>query len=135
MTADLFAKVAGAGVSAAQVDESDRRARRVLCDIVARLGLDVVVGATGLTKSHIRQALDGEDGRYFDQRLRFQVLRFATEQERTDYLDASMSCFGRKSAPVRPRSDKERLRDLEYRVAARFGESGVELIDDERVKP
>ncbi len=135
MTASLFDNLAGAGISSAQVEDSDRRARRVLSDVIARIGLEVAVGATGLTKAHIVQALNGDQGRYFDQRLRFQVLRFATEQERDDYCNASLACFGRKTAAVKPRSAEQRLKDLEYRIAARFGEAGSEVVDAERVKP
>ena len=135
MSRDLFAKVPGADVSEYVLQETDRKQRQLLSVVAARHGLDVTAKAIGLSASHLRQALDGRDGRNFDSRHRRGILRFATERERGEYFDLELMPFGRSATPIAPRTCEQRLADLEHAVASRFGALGAELVELERSKP
>jgi hypothetical protein len=135
MSAPLFGKVAGAEVSDAQVRFANMAARAVVDRVVDRIGLKVAAAAADLSPSHLRQAIDQREGRNLDLQHHLAIMRFATDGERAEWLDAIGHLFGRKSAPIAPRTAEEKLAALEEKVQRRFGAAGAEIVDAERAAP
>lgn len=135
MSANLFEKGPGTPVSRYALDESRKKCRAVLRGIVDRVSLEAAASLVGLSDSHLSQALGLKPGRNLDDHHIDALLSIGTDEERRDYFNARQSPFGRCTQPVRLRTCEERLRDLEYAVAARFGHAGVELVEAERSRP
>lgn len=135
MSAGLFEKGPGTPVSSYALAQSKKDKRAVLRRIVDRVGFDAAVAACGLSDSHLNAALAMKPGRNLDDHHIDALLALGTDQERCEYLDAQQAPFGRCSQIRKIRTDTERLRDLEFKVAARFGEAGVELVEAERSRP
>ena len=112
-----------------------RRFRRALADIVDAVGLGIAADACGVAKAHLRQALDGADGRYVAIDTVMPLLMLAPAEVRARALDAWLAAIGLRAAPLRPRTPSQRLADLEERVLAELGPTGVRIVDDERNRP
>ncbi len=135
MTRDLFSKGATSEISTYAIDEANRGAKAVINRLAKRLDLETVAASSGLADTHLRQALDNREGRNMDIRHHLSALRVATDAERLAWLTEVAEALGYKPAPIKPRTDTERLRDLEQRVVERYGSSGAELVESERAKP
>jgi hypothetical protein len=135
MSRDLFSKGPGSDLPDYVIEAAGKGARRVLDALCKRLTLDIVSAAVGLSAPHIRQALDGKEGRKLDLADHLRGLKVATDAERLAWLTEVSAALGYRPTPVSPRTDTERLRDLEYRVAAGLGPAGVALVEDERSRP
>ena len=112
-----------------------RRFRRALADIVEAVGLGIAADACGVAKAHLRQALDGADGRYVSIDAVMPLLMLAPAEVRARAMDAWLSAIGLRTAPLRARSVAERLADLEERLIEDLGETGKRIVEGERSRP
>lgn len=135
MTRELFEKNTDPVVRRHNHDEAERKCLRILSDIADQHGLDVCAAAAGIAGPNLRQALDAKPGRHLGQRQRVAILDLGSDEQRTAYANLMLRAWSKKTAPLRERTVEERLRDLEFAVAARFGEAGVELVEQERSRP
>lgn len=135
MSAGLFEKGPGSPVSKYALDVSRKECRAILRRIVDRHGVEKSAAACDLSESHLVQALSLKPGRNLDDHHIDALLVLGTDEERRDYFDDRQRPFGRCSQLVVLRTAEERPRDLEFRIAAKYGPSGVELVEGERSRP
>jgi hypothetical protein len=113
-----------------------KRLRRRLDDIVDAAGLGVAAAACGeVSKSDLRQALDGAPGRYVRLDWIVPILRLASRDARDAFLSDLLSLFDLMPAPRVVRSAAQRLADLEDALETEFGEAGRRLAAAERSRP
>lgn len=129
MNRELFSTVSDA-------ERARDDARAALKQIVARVGGKVASAATGLHDSHVSKALGDTPGdRYLRDEHVDALLALATSAERIAYWSARLRPYGYVPGVARPRTDAERLAELELRVVIACGAAGVAVVEAERSKP
>lgn len=113
-----------------RVDGATRRLLRALADAVDALGLSTAAGACDARRSELADALSGRDGRYVRIEWLLAICDVAPPDYRLRIIDALVSWQGLSVIPARPLTLEERLERLEQRVAHRFGEAGLELVEE-----
>jgi hypothetical protein len=113
-----------------------KRLRRHLDDIVDSAGLGVAAAACGdMSKSDLRQALDGAPGRYVRLDMLVPILRLGSSDARNAFLTDLLALFDLMPAPKVVRSPSQRLADLEDLLETEFGDAGKRLVSAERSRP
>lgn len=113
-----------------------KRLRRRLDDIVDSVGLAVAAASCGdVSKSDLRQALDGAPGRYVRLDYIVPILRLASAEARDAFLADLLSMFDLMPAPRIVRTAAQRLADLEEEIEREFGEAGKRAVAKERTRP
>jgi hypothetical protein len=112
-----------------------KRLRRDLDDIVDAAGLGVAAAACDVSKSDLRQALDGATGRYVRLDMIVPLLRLASSDARNAFLTDLLALFDLMPAPKVVRSPSQRLADLEDLLETEFGDAGKRLVSAERSRP
>jgi hypothetical protein len=102
---------------------------RVLNDAVDAVGLMVAAGACGCRTQDLSDALTGRSNRY----VRIEWVLAIRDVAPPDFKQSIVQAFVGyefKVEPVRKLKPEEKLAQLEARVAARFGQAGLELVEE-----
>ena len=111
------------------------RLRRHLANAVDSIGPGVAAGAIDASRSDLRQALNGDPGRYVRLDWIVPLLRLASGDDRAAFLAELLGAFGLEAVPVTRRSAERRLLDLEAAIAEELGSAGRRVVDAERGRP
>lgn len=115
-----------------RVSEAQRTLLRILNDAVDALGLMVVAGACGCRTQDLSDALSGRSNRYVRIDWLLAILDLVDVVLRQRLAEALVGWCGMTVAFARPRTAAERLQDLEARVLSKFGQAGIELVEENR---
>jgi hypothetical protein len=114
-----------------RVSESQRRVMRALNDAVDAVGLIVAAGACGCRTSELSDALSGRSNRY----LRIEWVLAIQDVSSPDFqfrISQALVANGLEVKSERKLKPEERLALLEARIATRFGQAGLELVEESR---
>ncbi len=114
-----------------RVTEWHRRILRVLNDAVDAIGLIIAAGACGCRTSELSDALSGRSNRY----LRIEWVGAIRDASPADFkyrIDSAFASPDHKVEPSRKLKPEERLAQLEARIALRFGQAGLELVEENK---
>jgi hypothetical protein len=114
-----------------RVTEWQRRMLRVVNDAVDAIGLLIAAGACGCRTSELADALAGRSGRY----LRLEWVGAIRDASPIDFKHRIDSAFCSPEHRVEARkalTPAERLAQLEARIASRFGQAGLELVEENK---
>lgn len=95
-------------------------------------GTDVAVAVTKARRQDLDDALAGRPGRRLPPEWIWRIAIISPEELRAEVANALVNPLGYGIAPIKPLTTEERLARLEYRVAARFGQAGSELVEENR---
>ncbi len=115
-----------------RVSVAYRRLLRVVCDSVEAIGLLQAAGACDARKSELNDALQGRDGRYLRVEWLMAIIDIAPPDFKARIFTALGEWQGVIAAPAKPKTAEERLAEMEQRIAIRFGQAGLELIEASR---
>lgn len=105
---------------------------RKVDDCIDAIGLEVATGASGARRQDLRDALSDREGRRFPVEWGWAIALVAPEPLRAAVGECLVEALGYGIAPIRPLTAEEKLARLEYRIAARFGAAGAELVEENR---
>jgi hypothetical protein len=114
-----------------RVTEQQRRVLRAINDAVDAMGLIVAAGACGCRTSELSDALSGRSNRY----LRIEWVLAIQDMASPDFQDRisdALVAAGRKVEALKPLKPEEKLARLEARIASRFGQAGLELVEENK---
>lgn len=115
-----------------RVTQALRDVLRVVNDAVDAVGLMIAAGACGCRSAELADVLAGRSNRYLRVEWLLAIADIAPIDFKHRIGDALVSWMGMKATSARPLKPEERLAILEQRIAARFGEAGLELIEENR---
>ena len=115
-----------------RVSEAQRGLLRVLNDAVDSLGLMICAGACGCRTQDLSDALSGRGNRYVRIEWLLAIMDVADIALAQHIANAVIGWRGFNAQALRPLTAAERLAQLEARVLAKFGQAGVELIEESR---
>lgn len=115
-----------------RVDAAYQRLLRVVNDVVESIGLIVAAGACDARRSELADALAMRDHRYLRVEWLMAICDVATPEGRTRIAEAMVGWMGMRVEVQRKLKPEEKLAALEERIAKRFGQAGVELLEESR---
>ncbi len=115
-----------------RVTEALRTVLRVVNDAVDAVGLAIAAGACGCRPPELADVLGGRPNRYLRVEWMLAIADIAPIDFKLRIADALINWMGMKATSARPLKPEERLAVLEQRVAARFGQAGLELVEENR---
>ncbi len=95
-------------------------------------GPEVGVAVTKARLQDLGDALAGRPGRRLPPEWVWRIAIIAPEELRAEVANALVNPLGYGIAPLKPLSVEERLARLEFRCAARFGQAGAELVEENK---
>jgi len=114
-----------------RVSEGQRSILRVLNDAVDAVSLIVAAGACGCRTQDLSDSLSGRSNRYM--RIEWVIaIRDVSPPDFRQRINEALVGPGYKIEPIKPLDAKEKLARLEARIAARFGQAGVELVEENK---
>jgi hypothetical protein len=115
-----------------RVTEALRIVMRVVNDAVDAIGLHIAAGACGCRPPELADVLGGRSNRYLRVEWLLAIADISPVDFKVRIADALVNWMGMKATAARPLKPEERLAILEQRVAAKFGEAGLQLIEENR---
>jgi hypothetical protein len=95
-------------------------------------GPEVAVAVTKARAQDLGDALAGRPGRRLPPEWIWRIAIISPEELRAEVANALVNPLGYGISPIKPLTTEEKLARLEYRVAARFGQAGSELVEENR---
>lgn len=117
---------------ARRVDDARRNLFRRVDDCIDAVGMEVAAGAARARRQDVRDALSDREGRRFPVEWSWAIAIVSPKELRSEVGRCLVEPLGYGVAPIKPLSAEERLARLEYRIAARFGAAGSELVEGNR---
>lgn len=115
-----------------RVTEAHRQLMRVVNDAVDAIGLMIAAGACGCRTPELSDVLAGRSNRYLRVEWMLAIADIAPLDFKLRIADALVGWMGFRAEARKPLTPAEKLARLEQRVTAKFGASGVELLEELR---
>jgi hypothetical protein len=114
-----------------RVSEGQRSIIRVLNDAVDAVSLIVAAGACGCRTQDLSDSLSGRSNRYM--RIEWVIaIRDVAPPDFQQRINQALIGPGFKVEAIKPLRPEEKLARLEARIASRFGQAGVELVEENK---
>jgi hypothetical protein len=115
-----------------RVTEAHRAILRALNDAVDAVSLIVAAGSCGCRTSELSDALSGRTNRYMRIEWVLAIADVAPADFKHRIAVAFTSWLGLRVEVQRPLRAEEKLARLEARIASRFGQAGLELVEENK---
>lgn len=107
-----------------------RKVLRALADTVEAVGLLQAAGACDARKSELNDALHEREGRYVRLEWVLAIVDIAPPDFKSRIYTALAEWQGCSIGKAKKKTPEERLAEYEKRVAAKFGQAGLELVEE-----
>jgi hypothetical protein len=115
-----------------RVTEAHRSMLRALNDAVDAVSLIVAAGSCGCRTSELSDALSGRANRYMRIEWVLAIADVAPVDFKHRISVAFVAWLGFRVDAQRPLKPEEKLARLEARIATRFGQAGLELVEENK---
>jgi hypothetical protein len=115
-----------------RVGEALRVVLRAVNDAVDAVSLIVAAGACGCRTPELSDVLSGRANRYLRIEWVLAIMDIAPVDFKQRIANALIGFIGLKATAIQPLKPEERLARLEQRIAAKFGASGLDVVEENR---
>lgn len=115
-----------------RVTEAQRALMRAVNDAADAVSLIVAAGACGCRTTELSDALTGRPNRYMRVEWVLAIMDIAPPDFRQRIATALVGWLGLRLEPQKKLKPEEKLALLQERIAKRFGQAGVELLEEMR---
>jgi hypothetical protein len=116
--------------NSARIRDAKRCLFRHVNQAIDEIGMDVACKASGARRQDMRDALSDREGRKLPVEWIWSIALVSPEPVRAEIAKCLLEALQYGIAPLKPLTLEQKYERLKYRVATRFGQAGVELVEE-----